>query len=421
MLLKLEKTGILLCGSDPLRHPILKGLTSTAYSGNCRGFPCPCPRAQPPQLRSHHHRCQSLLFNLHAQAALKMCKGPMHALLETLPKCEQHLHLEGTLEPSLLFSLAKENGISLPSAESDPAFASIDSLLKRYAAFTSLDDFLHYYFIGMSVLVKAADFEALAMEYFNHAKRDGVVHAEVFFDPQCHTARGVSYATVVQGFTKACHRAETELGITTELIMCFMRHLPCASAEEVYNEALPDLKNGRLSGIGLSASEKGNPPELFESVYAVAEKEGIRRTAHAGEEADVSYMRGALEHLHVQRVDHGIRLPDDPELLEEFVSRKMLITMCPISNLKLRCVQSIGDLPIRLYLDKGVKFSINSDDPAYFGAYILDNYCAVQEAFSLTKEDWEVIVESSIEGSWCSNSRKREMITALRTTMSEHR
>jgi adenosine deaminase len=343
----------------------------------------------------------------------------MHAFLQALPKCEQHLHLEGTLEPPLLLKLARDNEINLPSAESDPAFDSVDSLLKRYAAFTSLDDFLHYYFIGMSVLVHARDFEALAMDYFTRAKRDGVVHAEVFFDPQCH--KGVEYTTIVEGFTKACTRAKAELDMTTELIICFMRHLPCTSAEQLYEHALPDLRSDRLAGIGLSSSEKGNPPRLFKSVYLSAEKEGIRRTAHAGEEADVSYMRGALEDLHVQRVDHGIKLAEDPELLAEFARRKILITMCPLSNVLLRCVEDISQLPIRLYLDKGVKFSINSDDPAYFRAYILDNYCAVQEAFSLTEEEWVGIVTASIEGSWCSDSRKSEMLTMLSNTRSSIR
>lgn len=342
----------------------------------------------------------------------------MHAFLQALPKCEQHLHLEGALEPSLMLKLAKDNGIALPSAESDPAFTSVDSLLQRYAAFTSLDDFLHYYFIGMSVLVKATDFEELAMDYFRRAQRDGVVHAEVFFDPQCHTVRGVQYATIMQGFTNACKRAKTEMNMTTELIICFMRHLPWSNAEEIYQEALPDLRSGGLAGVGLSSTEKGNPPELFKSIYSSAEKEGIRRTAHAGEEADVSYMRGALEHLHVQRVDHGIRLGEDADLMAEFAKRQILITMCPLSEVKLHCVQSVEALPIRLYLDNGVKFSINSDDPAYFGSYILDNYCAVQKAFSLTQQEWIGIVEASIEGSWCSNGRKLEMLTMLRSTPS---
>ena len=324
------------------------------------------------------------------------------------------MHLEGSLEPSLLFKLAKRNGINLPSAEEDPAFASAETLLKRYnKGFDDLQSFLDYYFIGMSVLIKDPDFEMLAWEYFVRAKDDGVVHAEVFFDPQAHAERGVKYSTVVTGFTAACKRAETELGITTELIVCFLRHMPVESAEAAYQEALPDLKSGLVSGIGLSSAEKGNPPRLFESIYASAETEGIRRTAHAGEEADVSYMQDALDNLHIQRADHGIKLTEDPRLMAEFAKRKILITMCPLSNLKLRCVKEISDLPIRTYLDNRVRFSINSDDPAYFGGYILANYCAVQEAFDLSVEEWTSIVSASIEGSWCSESRKEEMFDQL--------
>jgi adenosine deaminase len=326
--------------------------------------------------------------------------------------------LEGSLEPSLLFKLAKENGIKLP-ADTDPAFASIESLLERYKHFTSLDDFLHYYFIGMSALIKESDFEALAWEYFVRAKADGVIHAEVFMDPEAHEERGIEYSTVVNGFTAACKRAETELGITTELIVCFLRHLPVSSAEATYRKALPDLKSGRLSGIGLSSTEKGNPPHLFQSIYASAEAEGIRRTAHAGEEADVSYMRGALESLRVQRVDHGIKLVDDLSLMADFVRQQVLITMCPLSNLRLQCVKDIKELPIRAYLNNRVRFSINSDDPAYFGGYILANYCAVQEAFDLDVEEWTSIIMASIHGSWCSEARKDEMFGIFTEVLAE--
>jgi adenosine deaminase len=342
----------------------------------------------------------------------------MHAFLKAVPKCEHHMHLEGSLEPSLLFQLAKENGIHLPSDE-DPAFASVDSLLERYKHFTSLDDFLHYYFIGMSALRKQSDFEALAWQYFVRAKADGVIHAEVFFDPAAHTERGVEYATVVDGFTAACKRAETELGITTELIICFLRHMPVSIAEATYQTALPDLKSGRLSGIGLSSTEKGNPPNLFKSIYASAEAEGIRRTAHAGEEADVSYMRDALESLHIQRADHGIKLVDDLSLMADYVKNRILITMCPLSNLRLQCVKDIKELPIRAYLNNRVRFSINSDDPAYFGGYILDNYCAVQEAFELDVEEWTSIIMASIQGSWCSEARKDEMFAIYADVLEE--
>src|SRR5271168_2859928 len=246
-----------------------------------------------------------------------MCQDELHDFLQALPKCEHHLHLEGSLEPPLLFKLAEKNNVSLPSPTTDAAFTSIDTLLARYRQFTSLDDFLHYYFIGMSVLITASDFEALAWEYFLRAKQDGVVHAEVFFDPQAHTARGVAYQTVLDGFTAACERATAELGITTGLIACILRHLPTSSGRDMYHEALPDLKSGKISGLGLSSTEKGNPPKRFKDIYMDAEANGIRRTAHTGEEADVSYMADALESLRIQRADHGIKLGDDPEVMAE--------------------------------------------------------------------------------------------------------
>lgn len=236
---------------------------------------------------------------------------------------------------------------------------------------------------------------------------------------EAHTERGVEYSTIVNGFIAACKRAETELGITTELIVCFLRHMPVSSAEALYDKALPDLKAGCISGIGLSSTEKGNPPKLFKSIYTSAEAEGIRRTAHAGEEADVSYMRDALESLHIQRVDHGIKLVDDLNLMAEFVKNRILVTMCPLSNLRLQCVKDIKELPIRAYLNNRVRFSINSDDPAYFGGYILANYCAVQEAFELDVEEWTSIIMASIQGSWCSDARKDEMFGIFANVLAE--
>ena len=210
-----------------------------------------------------------------------------------------------------------------------------------------------------------------------------------------------------------------ELGITTELIVCFLRHLPVSNAEAMYEKVLPDLKSGRVAGIGLSSTEKGNPPKLFKSIYASAQAEGIRRTAHAGEEADVSYMRDALETLHIQRADHGIKLVEDLTLMADFVKNRILITMCPLSNVRLRCVTDVKDLPIRAYLNNRVRFSINSDDPAYFGGYILANYCAVQEAFELDVEEWTSIIMASIEGSWCSEKRKDQMFGIFANCLEE--
>ena len=249
------------------------------------------------------------------------------------------------------------------------------------------------------------------------AHADGVQHAEVFFDPQAHTLRGVAYETVVVGFVRACQRAEKELGMSTLLILCFLRHLPATEAEATFTQAKADLLNGTLAGVGLDSSEKGFPPGLFKTVYESAKEAGIRRTAHAGEEGDASSVRGALKDLDVMRIDHGIRLADDEALLKEVADRGLLVTMCPLSNVRLRCVQNVRELPVRIFLDKGVQFSINSDDPAYFGGYILDNYCAVQEAFGLKIGEWEGIARAAVQGSWCGEERKRVMLETLEKLM----
>lgn len=344
-----------------------------------------------------------------------MCKSPLHPFLHALPKCEHHIHLEGSLDPVLLFALASRNQIVLPTT--DAAFASPDALLDRYTRFSSLDDFFQYYYIGTSCLIYEQDFEDLAWEYFIRAKSDGVVHAEVFFDPQAHTVRGVKYETVVNGFEMACRRAEAGLGISTKLILCFLRHLPVPESYTMFAQAQDDLMSRRLAGIGLDSSEKGNPPIKWKNVYMSAKQKGIKRTAHAGEEGPVEYIREALKELDIERIDHGIRLADDKELMREVADKRILVTMCPLSNVRLKCVKGIRELPIRKFLDDGVSFSINSDDPAYFEGYILDNYCAVQEAFDLTIEDWEAIAKSAINGSWCHESRKATIVEQLNATI----
>ena len=349
-----------------------------------------------------------------------MCHSILHPFLTALPKCEHHMHLEGSLSPSLFFTLARRNQVSYPSLDQDSSFASPAQLLDRYAHFTSLNDFLHYYFIGMSVLIHQEDFEALAWEYFVRAKSDGVVHAEVFFDPQAHTNRGVAYNTVVQGFTTACKRAEKELSISSKLILCFLRHLPLAEAEFTFRVAEKDFQSGVLAGVGLDSSENGFPPAIWHGLYSQVEALGGRKTAHAGEEGPVEYIQEALRELGVERIDHGIRLVDDKDLLQEVAERRLLVTLCPLSNLRLQCVDSLKDLPIRTFLDNGVKFSINSDDPAYFGGYIQDNYCAVQETFSLTVNEWERIASAAIEGSWCDEGRKHAISQQLREVVAAY-
>ena len=343
-----------------------------------------------------------------------MCNSRVHDFLQALPKCEHHMHLEGALTPAVLFRLADKNKVDLPS--NDPAFGNPESLAERYNRFTSLDDFLHYCYIGMSVLVDAADFEALAWDYFQHASADGVMHAEVFFDPQAHLARGVSYGTVLSGFMAARERAQAELGVTSELICCFLRHLPTSDALETFQseDVRASFQSGKIVGIGLDSSEADFPPQLFTEVYQGAAALGLRRTAHAGEEGPPSYIDSALVHLKSERIDHGIRLVEDPVLLEKVAREGILLSTCPISNVLLRCVSSVGELPLRTFLNKGVRFSINSDDPAYFGNnYILDNYIAVQEAFHFSVGEWGTICRNAIQGSWCADSRKEEMLTRL--------
>jgi adenosine deaminase len=357
-----------------------------------------------------------------------MCKSPLHAFL---PKCEHHLHLEGCLSPSLLFSLAAKNNIALPSASSDPAYASPASLHERYQHFSNLDDFLSYYYRGMACLVTEQDFEMLAWEYFTTAHRDGVRHAEVFFDPQSHSERGVSIETVVKGFGKARERAEKELGVTSCLIMCFLRHLPVeggngaretmrVAVESRYFGVEGDRKERQITALGLDSSEVGFRPELFEEMYKQGAELGLRLTAHAGEEGDPSYIQGALDTLHVSRIDHGIRLTEDPGLLQRVVKEEVLLTVCPLSNICLQAVKHVGEVPIRKFLEEGVKFSINSDDPAYFGGYILNNYCAVQEAFGLSVEEWATIARNSIHGSWIGVGRKKELLAMLDSCMSKY-
>ncbi len=267
----------------------------------------------------------------------------------------------------------------------------------------------------MSVLLTQQDFEDLAYEYFCKAAADGVVHAEVFFDPQAHTERGIPYATVVEGFTRARRRAEQDFGITTQLIMCFLRHLDQADAMRHYQMAVNEdhFQRGVIGGIGLDSAEVGNPPQKFQQLFHRAGMEGVQRTAHAGEEGDSSYILGALRSLGVSRIDHGIRLAEDEELIRRVAERGVVLTMCPISNVQLRAVQRLSQLPIRTFLDAGVRFNLNSDDPAYFGGYLLDNYCAVDAAFRLSGQEWRRIAEAGVHGAWCGQRRKEEIMETI--------
>ncbi|KAJ9149764.1 Adenine deaminase [Pleurostoma richardsiae] len=337
-----------------------------------------------------------------------MCRSPLHHFLAALPKCEHHMHLEGSLSPELLFSLAAQNNIKLPSPAEDPAFASVEALYARYAAFTSLDDFLHYYYVGFSVLVSAKDFEALAYAYFSKAHADGVRHAEVFFDPQVHTSRGITYHTVVEGFTAARRRAEADFGLTSMLIPCLLRHLPIPDSAACFAAARDagHFADGTLGGLGLCSTEKDRHPSLWRDVFVEAGELGIRRTAHAGEEGPADWVTAAMDELGASRIDHGVNARNSEEVMARLAAEGTMLTVCPLSNVALRGVQRLEEVPIRTFLDKGVRFSINSDDPAYFGGYILDNYCAVQEAFGLDVAEWVAVARNAVEGSWCEQERK---------------
>lgn len=316
--------------------------------------------------------------------------------------------------PTLLFKLAARNSIAFP--KDDPAFASEEALLERYNNFTSLDDFLGYYYQAMSVLVHAQDFEDLAYDYFLKAHADGVVHAEISFDPQAHLERGVPFATVISGLVAAREHATKELGISVEIICCILRHLPAQSGLELYRsrDFQAAVTAGQITGIGLDSSENaGVPVEEFVELYQLAGKDGLRRTAHAGEEGPASNIQKSLTLLGCERIDHGIKLAEDAALMEEVAQRKTLLTVCPMSNVKLRCVERIAQVPIRKFLEAGIQFSLNSDDPAYFGGFILDNYCAVQDAFELNVEEWKFICLAAIDGSWCAEQRKEEMKNLL--------
>lgn len=356
--------------------------------------------------------------------------GGMHGFLAALPKCEHHMHLEGSLSPELLFALSARNNVALPA--DDPAFASPAALYARYARFASLDDFLHYYYVGFTVLASAADYESLAWAYFQKAHADGVRHAEVFFDPQAHLARGVAYDTLADGFTHARRRAEAELGLTALLVPCLLRHLPVpdslACVETI--RAAGHFRDGTVAGLGLCSTEKGMPPSRWKEAFALAaareEEQGeegrgprLRLTAHAGEEGPAAFVAEALDVLGAERIDHGVNARHDEALMRRLADDKILLTVCPLSNVVLRVVGHVAETPIRTFLDKGVRFSINSDDPAYFGGYILDNYCVVQDAFGLSVDEWRTIARNAIEGSWCSDERKKEVLDEIDEVVAE--
>lgn len=336
------------------------------------------------------------------------CNQHMTQFLRELPKCEHHVHLEGTLEPELLFQLAKRNNITLP--ETFPP--SVEACHERYARFADLQDFLDHYYVGMSVLITAEDFYDLAMTYFEKAYTDGCLHSEVFFDPQAHVERGVSIDTVVEGFNRACVDANSKFGTTNKLIMCILRHLPSAHGLETIKSASKYYELGIIHGLGLDSSEKPFPPELFIECYQHIKVNypNVGLTAHAGEEGDYSFVTTSLDQLQVTRIDHGVNSQHSEELLVRLSNAQTMLSVCPLSNVRLQVVKDVSELPIDLFFKSNVPFSINSDDPAYFGGYILDNYITVHTRFGFSLNDWKKIAINGINGSWCDEDRKQVLI-----------
>lgn len=324
-------------------------------------------------------------------------------LAAAIPKAELHIHIEGSLEPELIFALAERNGIALP-------YASVEDLRAAYA-FTDLQSFLDIYYAGASVLLREADFHDMAWAYFLRAKADNVVHSEVFFDPQTHTARGVPMATVIQGLASACARARGELGMSAELILCFLRHLSEADAFATLEAALP--YRAHFIGVGLDSSEVGHPPSKFSRVFARCRELDLHVVAHAGEEGPPAYIWEALNGLKTERIDHGVRSLEDPKLVAELARRRVPLTVCPLSNLKLCVVNDLADHPMKRLLDAGLCATVNSDDPAYFGGYMNANFVQTVQALQLSHEDVITLARNSIEASFVNETRREEMTAML--------
>lgn len=320
----------------------------------------------------------------------------MEQFILGLPKAELHLHIEGTLEPQMLFDLAAKHGMKLP-------YESVQAVQRAYE-FTDLQSFLDIYYAGAAVLRDEDDFHALTWAYLEKVNAQGVVHVEIFFDPQTHTERGIPFAIVIGGIRSALLKAEQQFGITHRLIMCFLRHLSAADAMRTLQEALP--YKSCIAAVGLDSSERGNPPEKFAEVFARAQSEGWLTVAHAGEEGPPEYIHTALDRLKVSRIDHGVRCEDDSQLMQRLAVDQTPLTVCPLSNVKLCVFKRIEDHNLKRLLEKGLCVMINSDDPAYFGGYVLENYLAVQRALRLSVADVVQLARNSINASFLADAEK---------------
>jgi len=323
----------------------------------------------------------------------------LYQFIAGLPKVELHLHIEGSLEPELMFQLAKRNNIDIPYASPDEVRAAYD--------FSNLQSFLDIYYQGAQVLVTERDFYDLTWAYMLRCKTDNVLHAELFFDPQTHTSRGIEFDLVMKGICGALAAAEIELGISSQLILCFLRHLDEASAFDTLNHA--QAWKQQIVAVGLDSSELGHPPEKFARVFAAARQQGYLTVAHAGEEGPSSNIIDALDILQVSRIDHGVRCVDDPQLVTRLIDEKIHLTVCPLSNTKLKVFASMEQHNIVELLCEGVSVGINSDDPAYFGGYMNDNFNAVANAHPLTYEQLAKFTSNAIDASFCNAQRKHEL------------
>lgn len=327
-----------------------------------------------------------------------------------LPKAELHLHLEGTLEPELMLKLARRNGIDLPEGSMDRAYSNYE--------FGDLQTFLDLYYAGCSVLVTEDDFYDLTWAYLVRAAEENIVHVEPFFDPQTHTARGVHFGTVVTGILRALEDGEEKFGITSRLIMCFLRDQPQASALQMLE--LAHLYGRRIAGVGLDSAEVGHPPDEFAEAFEIARTRGYHAVAHAGEEGPPSYITASLDVLGAERIDHGVRALEDPVLTKRLARDGVPLTVCPLSNLKLGGVASLGDHPLKRMLDAGLTVTVNSDDPAYFGGYLTDNYMACADALGLGAQDFVSLAEASFASSFLGEDARDQRIAEVRRYAALH-
>ena len=323
----------------------------------------------------------------------------MNHFIHKLPKAELHLHIEGSFEPELMFALAQRNQIAIP-------YQTIEEVKQAYQ-FSCLQDFLNIYYAGASVLIHEQDFYELTMAYLTKCNEENILHTEIMFDPQTHTQRGVSFETVITGIRRAQEEAQQKWGISSLLIMSYLRHLSEEEAFETLQQSLP-FKHW-ITAVGLDSSEKGNPPSKFYNVFEASAKEGYILLAHAGEEGPAEYVWEAIDGLKIVRIDHGNNCLTDDKLVEEIVKRNMALTVCPLSNLELRVVTDLKDHPLKTMLSKGIKATVNSDDPAYFGGYLNQNFMAIQEALQLTKEEIIVLAKNSL----LDENRKTELLNLV--------